>query len=70
MNCPACKHTRTKVQNLRGDGFTVEIVECKTCGTTWSVNHGVTEIIKDTQKSTFLQCDNENVEGYDYDFVA
>lgn len=70
MRCPACKHSSTKVQNLTGEGFTEAIVECKTCGTTWSINRGVTEIIKDTQKSNFLRCGNENVEAYDYDFVA
>jgi len=70
MTCPVCKQTNTKVQNLRGEGFTETIVECTTCGSTWSVNHGMTGVIKDTQDSSFLQCGIENVEAYDYDYVA
>ena len=51
---------------LHPDGFAEDIMECSVCGTVWSVNHGVTEIVKDPQEKSFLEAQSECVEGDDY----
>jgi transcription elongation factor Elf1 len=66
MKCPVCKHHEHADIDLHADGFTENIMECPICGSTWSVNHGVTELIKDTQEKSFLEAQSENVEGDDY----
>lgn len=70
MKCPVCKHANYKEQDLKSEGFSENIVECEICGTTWSVNHGMTEVINDTQKFSFLQCFSENVEADDYNYAG
>lgn len=70
MKCPVCKsheHTDIKLHSL---GFDEEIIECRICGSVWSVNHGITELVKDTQKKSFLEAQTECVEGDDYNQVA
>ena len=50
--------------------FYESLFECKVCNSTWSVNHGVTEVIKDTQAKSFLQGLSEAVEGDDYNVAT
>ncbi|OQY17186.1 MAG: hypothetical protein B6I36_09320 [Desulfobacteraceae bacterium 4572_35.1] len=70
MKCPVCKHSKYVEQGLHSAGFSEEIVECDICGTTWSVNHGMTEVVSDTQEFSFLQSLSENVEADDYNYAG
>ena len=67
MKCPVCKNSKNQVQmDVHENGIDEEIFECELCGTTWSVNHGIVEVIKDSQAKSFLEATSENVEGDDY----
>ncbi|SNB47331.1 hypothetical protein [Geobacter sp. DSM 9736] len=70
MQCPVCKNHEQVDLDLHAEGFTEDIVECSICGTTWSVNHGVIEIIKDSQEKSFLEATSECVEGDDYNYTG
>ena len=66
MICPVCKsHDYTEL-DLHTAGFSENLFECRVCASTWSVNHGVTEVVKDTQVKSFLEATTECVEGDDY----
>lgn len=66
MRCPVCKNHKQVDITLHSQGFDEGITECSICGTVWSVNHGVTEIIRDPQEKSFLEAQSECVEGDDY----
>ncbi len=66
MKCPVCKSQDHLDIDLHSNGFTEDIMECRVCGTVWSVNHGVTEIVRDPQEKSFLEATSESVEGDDY----
>ncbi len=66
MKCPVCKHHDFKEMGLHSEGFYADIKECRVCGTIWSLNHGVTEVIKDVYKNSFLEASSESVAGDDY----
>lgn len=66
MKCPVCKHHEFKELDLHSEGFYEDIKECRVCGTVWAVNHGVTEVIKDVHKNSFLEGSSECVDGDDY----
>ncbi len=66
MKCPVCKHHEHDDIDLHSDGFKENIMECPICGSMWSINHGVTEVVKDTQEKSFLEAQSENVENDDY----
>ncbi len=66
MICPVCKHHEQVEIDLHADGFTEGIIECSYCGTIWSVNHGLVEIVKDAQEKSFLEAVSECVESDDY----
>lgn len=66
MQCPSCKNHELVDTGLHADGFNENLVECRVCGTLWSVNHGVMEVFKDTQEKSFLEAQTECVEGDDY----
>lgn len=66
MKCPVCRNHQQVDTNLCTEGFTEGITECGICGAIWSVNHGVTEIVKDPQTASFLEAQSECVEGDDY----
>jgi len=70
MKCPVCKSRQHSEIDLHSDGFAEEIDECKICGTVWSINHGVVEIVNDTQEKSFLEALSECVEGDDYNWVG
>lgn len=67
MKCPVCKNSLNHVElDVHVNGLDEEIYECDVCNSTWSVNHGIVEVIKDTQAKSFLEGTSENVEGDDY----
>lgn len=66
MICPVCKSHEYVELDLHAEGFTENLFECKVCASAWSVNHGVTEVVKDTQAKSFLEATTECVEGDDY----
>ncbi len=70
MKCPVCKNHEYNDIELHSEGFTEEINECRICGSIWSVAHGMTEVVKDTQENSFLEALTECVEGDDYNQVA
>jgi len=68
MKCPVCKNHDSTNTDLHAEGFTEDIIKCRTCGSMWSVSHGLIEIIRDTQEKSFLEAQSECVEGDDYNF--
>lgn len=69
MKCPVCKNQEYAQIDLHSDGFYEDIVECTVCGTVWSVNHGVQEVIRDSQRASFLEGESEPVENDDYNLA-
>jgi len=67
MKCPVCSSTNSIDTHLKSEGFSEDIIKCPNCGSTWSINHGVTEIVTDTQAKSFLSATTECVEADDYD---
>jgi len=65
MKCPVCKGNDYNEIDLHAEGFYENIFECDVCGTSWSVNHGLIEIVKDGQKESFLEAIKDCVEGDD-----
>lgn len=70
MRCPVCKSFKHKEMDLHVDGFYEDLYECAICGSTWTVTHGLTEMVKDAQKCSFLEALTECVEGADYCLVG
>ena len=70
MMCPVCRNHDHVEIDLHSEGFSEGILECRVCGTVWSVNHGLTEVVKDSQEKSFLEATSECVEGDDYPLVA
>ena len=66
MQCPVCKHHKHQTIGLHADGFDEAHYSCSVCGSSWAINHGLTEVVKDTQKDSFLAGTTECVEGDDY----
>jgi len=66
MRCPICKSQEFHTLKLRSEGFAEDIRECAVCASTWSINHGLTEVVRDNQKNSFLEALTECVEGDDY----
>ena len=70
MKCPVCKNSKNHLEmDVHVNGFDEDIYECDLCGTTWSINHGVVEVIKDSQARSFLEAITECVEGDDYSYA-
>lgn len=70
MQCPVCKSFKNSEIDLHTEGFYEDLFECATCGSSWSVSHGLTEVVKDTQQASFLEALTECVEADDYCFAA
>ena len=68
MKCPVCGHQDHEEIDLQSKQFTEEISNCRVCGSTWSVSHGLTELIQDSQEKSFLEGQSEPVESDDYNF--
>jgi uncharacterized Zn finger protein len=66
MKCPVCKNSENHPEiDIQTNGFNEEIITCDICGTVWSVNHGATEIVKDSQERSFLEAASDSVESND-----
>lgn len=66
MKCPVCKSHKAHTQiEVHSNGFDEELFQCDICGSTWSVNHGLVDVVKDTQRRSFLEANGEFVEGAD-----
>lgn len=70
MKCPICKSYKNSEVDLHADGFYEGLFECSVCGSSWSVNHGLSEVVSDTQQASFLEALTECVEADDYSFAA
>jgi len=71
MKCPVCKtHEQYSEIDLHLEGFSEGIITCSICGSIWSVNHGMTEIVLDAQEQSFLSATSECVEADDYGVAA
>jgi len=72
MQCPVCKSHEQEHRSLdlHADGFYEDLTECRICGASWSVNHGVVELVNDPQEKSFLEGLSECVEGDDYGWAA
>lgn len=66
MKCPVCKKhaSHTEIQ-VHDNGFDEDLFKCDICESTWSVNHGLVDIVADTQKHSFLEANTEAVDGMD-----
>lgn len=66
MRCPVCKsyQAHTEIQ-VHVNGFDEDLYQCDVCGSTWSVNHGLVEVVKDSQQKSFLESNTESVDGAD-----
>ena len=48
-------HTEIHVHD---NGFDEELYQCDVCGSTWSVNHGLVEVVKDYMSESVDGADN------------
>ena len=70
MQCPVCKSFEQKILEMRTEQFREGLVECAVCGSSWSINHGLAEMVLDTQSASFLEGVSECVEADDYTWAA
>jgi len=55
---------------MKAEQFEEGLVECGVCGSSWSINHGLAEVVVDAQLASFLQGQSECVEADDYTWAA
>ena len=67
--CPTCKSILCIETDLDAFQFHEEIQECSNCGTVCSSAHDQIEVVKDSQKGSFLSCTSDQVESDDYVFI-
>jgi hypothetical protein len=71
MKCPVCKyHDQYVEMSFHSCDFDENIITCRVCGTVWSANHGMAEIVSDPREESSLSATAECVEGADYSFAA
>ena len=70
MKCPVCKSFANQELDLHSEQFSEELLKCDICGCEWAVNHGLVEVVNDSQKNSFLESLTECVEGDDYSYAA
>ena len=70
MKCPVCKSYHVNTTDFHSEQFSEDLTECKVCGSTWAINHGLLEVVKDTQRHSFLAAETECVEGDDYSWAC
>jgi hypothetical protein len=70
MQCPVCKNHDNEGMDLRSKGFIEGLVECRVCGTAWSVHNGMMAIVNDPNADSFLEALSESVEGDNFCFAA
>jgi uncharacterized Zn finger protein len=66
MRCPICGSYEQNTLEMKSEQFVEGLVECSVCGSSWSVNHGLAELVVDTQVASFLEGQSESVEADDY----
>lgn len=64
--CPTCKSVFCIETDLDAFQFHEEIQECANCGTVCSSAHDHVEVVKDSQKNSFLSTMTDSVEADDY----
>jgi hypothetical protein len=64
--CPTCKCMVSYETELKAFQFHEELYECAVCGTVCAVAHDKVEVVKDSQKGSFLDSTGEPVESDDY----
>ena len=64
--CPTCKHMVSIETALNAFQFSEQLYECTVCGTVCAVSHDKVEVVKDSQKGSFLSSAGEKVESDDY----
>ena len=64
--CPTCKYMVSHETELNSFQFHEELYECTVCGTVCSVSHENVQIVKDSQKGSFLESTGDAVESDDY----
>ncbi|PLX78447.1 MAG: hypothetical protein C0614_08565 [Desulfuromonas sp.] len=64
--CPTCKCMVSHETELNAFQFHEELYECTVCGTVCSVAHDQVEVVKDSQKGSFLDSTGDLVEADDY----
>lgn len=69
MKCPVCSYSKSSDTSLDTEGFHEQISECGSCGAVWSINHGLVEVVADSQCNSFLEATSEPVEADDYVFA-
>ncbi len=67
--CPTCKSVLCIETDLDAYQFHEELQECANCGTVCSSAHDQVEVVKDSQKDSFLSCTSDQVESDDYVFI-
>ncbi len=64
--CPTCGCLVRNETELSAFQFHEELYECTECGTVCSVAHNQVEVVKDSQKGSFLDSSGDLVESDDY----
>ena len=67
--CPTCHFMVSYETDLKAFQFHEELYECSMCGTICSVAHDQVEVVKDSQKGTFLDSSGDLVESDDYNLM-
>lgn len=70
MRCPTCGSYEQKTLEMKVDQFSESLVDCAVCGSSWSINHGLAEIVVDSQNASFLEGQSECVEADDYPWAV
>lgn len=64
--CPTCHCMVSYETDLNAFQFHEELYECTACGTVCSVAHEKVQVVKDSQKGSFLDSTGDLVESDDY----
>ncbi|WP_303721021.1 hypothetical protein [Malonomonas rubra] len=64
--CPTCRFMVSRETELDAFQFHEELYECTVCGTVCSIAHNQVEVVKDSQKGSFLDSTGDLVESDDY----
>lgn len=65
--CPTCHAMVSHETDLHAFQFHEEQYECLVCGTVCSVAHNRVEVVRDSQKGSFLDSSGDQVEADDFD---
>ena len=70
MQCPVCGSYEQSTLEMKIAQFNEKLVECGVCGSSWSINHGLAEIVVDTKLASFREGQSECVEADDYPWAV